>query len=241
MKRRILAVALVTLIPIIAFGRLVQAYNNKALIEKSKLVFVGKVKSIKHSGITTHLSYPTWEGVVFEWLIADVKVLEPVKGVRKGDIVQAALLSVDESKGPRPMINAPGMLEPKVGDAFLFCLAPSSITNVYAAVTAPFDDNLSIFHLNRNDWKPSSFREGLKDEHVALIWSLVDDTGKIIPLGAQKMRKTYAKEIQMAPSNILVYLQWEARTNASGWIANFPKGDRSTNADPKQIFRFSPP
>jgi len=230
----LLAVALMALIPIIAFGRLVQVYDNKTLIEKSKLVFVGKVKSIKRSGITTHLSYPTWGGVVFEWLIADVKVLEPVKGVQKGDIVQTALLSVDESKGPRPMINAPGILDPKMGDAFLFCLAPTSMTNVFAAVTAPFDDNLSIFHLDRNDWKPSSFREGLKDERVALIWSLVDDTGKIIPLGAQQMRKTYAKEIQIAPSNSIIYLQWEARTNASGWIANFPKGyGITTNADSK--------
>jgi hypothetical protein len=81
----------------------------------------------------------------------------------------------------------------------------------------------------------------MKDERVALIWSLVDDKGKIIQLGVQQMRKTYAKEIQMAPSNTLVYLQWEVRTNSSGWIANFPKGDRSTNADSKQIFRLSPP
>jgi hypothetical protein len=159
MKRRMLAVALMALIPIIAFGRFVQYYDNKTLIEKSKLVFVGKVKSTKRSGITTHLSYPTWEGVVFEWLIADVRVLESVKGVQKGDIVQTAFLSVDESKGPRPMINAPGMLEPKVGDAFLFCLAPSSMTNVFAAVTAPFDDNLSIFHLDRNDWNQAHIQK----------------------------------------------------------------------------------
>jgi hypothetical protein len=234
MKRWILTIALMALIPIIAFGRFVQFYDNKTLIEKSKLVFVGNIKSIKHSGIKTHLSYPTWDGVVFEWLITDVEVLEPIKGIQKGNNVQVALLSVDESKGPRPMINAPGMLDPQKDDTLLFCLNPTPITNIFAAVTAPFDDDLSIFHLDRKGWKPSSFREGLKDERVALIWSLVDDAGKIIPLGAQQMRKTYAKEIQIAPSNTLVYLQWEARTNASGWTANFPMGyDTKTNADGK--------
>jgi len=234
MKRWLLTIALTALIPIIAFGRFVQAYHNKTLIEKSKSVFVGKIKSVKRSGITTHLSYPTWDGVVFEWLIADVEVLEPIKGVQKGDTVQTALLSVDESKGPRPMINAPGMIDPKKNGIFLFCLNPTTTTNVFAAVTAPFDDNLSIFHLDRNDWNPRSYSEGMKDESVALIWSLVDDKGKIIPLGVQQMRKTYAKEIQTAPTNALVYLQWEARTNASGWTANFPKGyDTKTNAATK--------
>jgi hypothetical protein len=241
MKRRVLAVALMALIPIIALGRIVQYYDNKTLIEKSKFVFIGKIKSIKRSGITTHLSYPTWDGVVFEWLIADVEVLEPVKRVQKGDIVQTALLSVDESKGPRPMINAPGMLEPKKGNIFLFCLVPTSMTNILAAVTAPFDDDLSIFHLDRSKWNPKTYSEGIKNERVALIWSLVDNAGEIIPLGVQQMRGTYAKEIQTVPTNAIVYLQWETRTNASGWIANFPKGDRSTNAGPKQIFRLSPP
>ena len=155
--------------------------------------------------------------------------------------MQTALLSVDESKGPRPMINAPGMLDPKKNDIFLFCLNPTSITNILAAVTAPFDDDLSIFHLDRGKWNPKTYSEGIKNERVALIWSLVDNAGKIIPIGVQQMRRTYAKEIQTVPTNAIVYLQWETRTNASGWIANFPKGDRSTNADPKQIFRLSPP
>ena len=231
MKRWIPTIVFVALIPIIAFGRFVQYYDNKTLIEKSKLVFVGKIKSEKRSGITTHLSYPTWDGVVFEWLITDVEVLEPIKGVQKGATVQTALLSVDESKGPRPMINAPGMVDPKKDCIFLFCLNPTPITNVFAAVTAPFDDDLSIFHLDRKDWNPSSYSTGMKDERVTLIWSLVDDKGKIISLGVQQMCKTYAKEIQMVPTNALVYLQWEARTNASGWTANFPKDyDAKTNA-----------
>ena len=234
MKRWIPTIALVALIPIIAFGRFVQYYDNKTLIEKSKLVFVGKIKSVKHSGVTTHLSYPTWDGVVFEWLITDVEVLEPIKGVQKGDIVQTALLSVDESKGPSPEINAPGMVDPKKRGEFLFCLNPTTKTNVFAAVTAPFDDDLAIFHLDRNDWNPNNYSIGMKDERVALIWSLVDNAGKIIPLGVQRVRKTYAKEIQMNPTNSMVYLQWEAQTNASGWTANFPKDyDTKTNAATK--------
>lgn len=228
------ALALVVLIPIIAFGRLIEYYDNKTLIEKSKIVFIGKIKSVKHSGITTRLSYPTWDGVVFEWLASDVEVLEPIKGVQKGDAVQTVLLSVDESKGSEPRINAPGMVNPKKNDIFLFCLNPTPLTNVFAAVTAPFDDDLSIFRLDRKDWNPRSYSEGQTNERVALIWSLVDDTGKIIHSGVEQMRKAYAKEIQIAPSNTLVYLQWEARTNAAGWTANFPKSDGAiTNANPK--------
>jgi hypothetical protein len=113
-------IAFMALIPIIAFGRFVQAYNNKTLIEKSTFVFVGKIKSVKRSGITTHLSYPTWDGAVFEWLITDVEVIEPIKGIQKGATIQTALLSVDESKSPRPMINAPSMVDPKRGGIFYF-------------------------------------------------------------------------------------------------------------------------
>ncbi len=224
------------LMPIIAFGRLVQYYDDKTLIEKSTLVFVGKIKSVRHSGITTLLNYPTWDGLVFEWLYADVEVLEPIKEVQKGHIVHTVLLSVNESKSQEPMlrINAPGMLNPKRDEFFLFCLSPTTITNVFAAVTAPFDDDLSIFHLDRNDWNPNNYREGMKDERVALMWSLVDGKEKLIPLGAEQMREAYAKAIQVAPTNTLVYLQWEARTNANGWIANFPKGfETKKNANTK--------
>ncbi len=223
MKRWILPIILTVLIPLIAFGRFVEAYNNKPLIEKSQLVFVGKIKNIKRSGITTSLSYPSWENSVFEWLIADVEVIEPVKGVQTNSTIQVALLSVDETKGPRPMFNAPGMLEPKTNEMFLFCLSPSSMTNVFAAVTAPFDDDLSIFRLDRKKWDPKTYSEGFKDERLALIWSLVDDKGQIIQQSVQKMREIYVKEIKTLPTNSLVYLQWESRTNASGWVANFPK------------------
>jgi hypothetical protein len=233
MKRWTLLIGLTVLIPLVVFGRFVQAYNNKTLIQKSQLVFIGKIKSIKQSGIKTRLSYPSWEQTVFEWLIADVEVVEPVKGAPKGDVVQTALLSVDNTSSP-PMFDAPGMLKPEVGDMFLFCLSPTPLTNVFAAVTAPFDDDLSIFRLDRHEWDPSTYSEGMKDERVALIWSLVDDSGRIIPRGVQKLRKSYADEIRTKPTNDIVYLQWEARTNASGWIANFPKSQSDlTNTNGK--------
>lgn len=233
MKWRILAIFLTALMPIIALGRLVQFYDTRTLVAKSELVFVGEVKSVRHSGITTSLSYPTWDGVDFEWLIANVEVLEPVKGGYKGNFVQAALLSVRESDKSHFMVDQPGMLDPKTNDLYLFFLDPTPVTNVFAAVTAPFDDDEAIFRLDRSFWEDRGYQEGRKldplhEERRALIWSLVDETGNSLPLGAQQMRKTYAKEIKMAPSNDIIYLQWEAQTNSHAWIANFPKGYGST-------------
>ena len=54
----------------------------KTLMKDSQLVFVG-VKSLKPSGITTELTYPTWDNVVFEWLRVEVEVVEPIKGTKK--------------------------------------------------------------------------------------------------------------------------------------------------------------
>src|SRR5712671_4750786 len=141
MKRSMTVVVALGFLALTATGRFLDVRPVKTLVAGAKLVFVGRVKSVKPSGITTSLSYPTWEKVVFTWLRVDVEVLEPIKGTKKGGAVQVAMLSVDESKGPLPMINAPGMLEPKEGDTFLLFLAPTTTTNLFASLTAPYDDN----------------------------------------------------------------------------------------------------
>src|SRR6478736_1180273 len=119
-------------------ARAVQSLDIKSLMKDSQLVFVGQVKSVKPSGVTTELAYPTWEGVVFEWLKVEVEVIEPIKGTKKGELVSTLMLS---TRGQDSMVNAPGMVRPKVGQYHLLCLLPTNPTGAYASVTAPFDDN----------------------------------------------------------------------------------------------------
>jgi hypothetical protein len=127
------------------------------------------------------------------------------------------------------MINAPGMLEPKKGDAFLFFLVPTDRTNLFAAMTAPYDEDLTVFRLDRSFWAYRGYtvRQEQKDslfyERNSVVWSLVDDAQQILPSGAELMRNTYAKEISMAPSNRVIYLQWQTQTNQAGWRRDIPK------------------
>jgi hypothetical protein len=160
--------------------------------------------------------------VVFGWLAVDVEVLEPIKGAHRGDVVHTFMLFTD----PPLMINPPGTVEPKNGETFLLGLAPTTRTNVFAAVTAPFDDKESIFRLDRSDPRYSSYRKGAIrrrldgeilgepfKEQYSWVWHLVNDEGGILPRGAERMRKAFAKQIQMHTAPTVIYLQWETRTN----------------------------
>jgi hypothetical protein len=142
-----------------AQARFVRDLDMKTLMKESQLVFVGQVKSVKPSGMTTELTYPTWDEVVFEWLSVEMEVIEPVKRTRKGELVNTLMLS---TRGPGPMINPPGMVEPKVGQYHLLCLLPANSTGTYASVTAPFDDNQAIFLLDRKRWTGGAhyYKEG---------------------------------------------------------------------------------
>lgn len=237
MKRITLLACLITLAATAVLSRPVRVLSVSELVTGSKLAFVGRVKSVKPSGITTSLSYPTWEKVVFEWLLVDVEVIEPLKGTRRGEIVQVALLSVDENKGPSLMINAPGMIDPKQGMALLLFLSPTPRTNIFASLTAPYDDDQAIFRLDRNYWAYSPFRDGkeAKDspfyERHKIIWSLMKEGGEIDPNGADSFRKSYAKEIEVAPKNNMIYLEWEKLTNHAGWSQDVPKGWRPKTND----------
>jgi hypothetical protein len=235
MRRPTIYIAIIILTALAVSGRFLDVRGIRTLITQSKLAFVGRVRAVKPSGITTSLSYPTWEGVVFEWLQVDVEVLEPIKGTKKGDVVQTAMLSVDETKESPPMVNAPGMLEPIKGDKFLLFLAPTTRTNLFAALTAPYDDDQSIFRLDRSLGEYASYQEGKErpdspfyDRH-SLIWSLVDEGGQLIPAGAEQLRSRFATEIAATPSNRVVYLQWQTQTNAAGWMWDVPKAVSETN------------
>jgi hypothetical protein len=240
MRARILSIALIALIPIMSFGRGFRIIDPKTLIEDSKLVFVGKVQSIKPSGIATTFSYPTWEGVSFPWLSVNVEVLVPFKGVQKGDTVQVMMLSIlsGVNKEHRAMYSPPMVLEPDTGDIFFLCLASTPITNAFAAFTGPYDENLSVFPLHRShETGEDSLRDVGKrlflddDQRFAPIWQLVNPAGDILPEGVAKLRDTYAAEIKKDPANHTVYLEWQAHTNAYSWVSDEPKGIYPTNAN----------
>ena len=217
-----------------------QIIDPKDLIADSKLVFVGRVQSVTVSGIVTHLSYPTWEGVSFPWLVVEMEVVAPFKGVRKGDLVRVMMLSIAKSEKAQFMYCPPEVLEPDKGDIFFLCLDPTPITNAFAAPTGPYDENMSVLPLyRRNKMSTSSFRDDgkellLDDKRFALIWSLVNQAGEIIPDGVAKLRNTYAAEIKKAFTNDVVYLEWEACTNSHGWFSDVPKGFCPTNSDVKR-------
>jgi hypothetical protein len=237
MKTRVTLVVLLILVAFSAFARLFQIIDPKDLVKDSKLVFVGRVKSVTPSGISTPLTYPPWDGVKFEWLTVKLEVLEPFKGVRKGDAVNSVMLFVDASKGPQPMYSPPGMLGPKKGDIFFLCLATTPLTNVFAALTAPYDEYLSVFALYRTKAVEDPFLVGTQgflhsDKRFDLIWKLVNESGEIIPKKVEEFGNTYAKEIVSGPAKTVINLEWEKYTNPSGWSSDVPKGyGNSTNTN----------
>ncbi len=237
MKRLTILLVLGVLLPAVCLARAVRSPDMKTLMTRSELVFVGKVRSIKPSGITTELAYPTWRGVVFEWLQVEVEVIEPVKGTKKGATVRTLMLS---TRGPGPMINAPGMVHPKVGQHCLLCLLPTKAKGVYASLTAPFDDDQAVFLLNRKPWasgtyykdgRPVAFRK--QNERNRVLWSLVDDDGKIAPGAAEDLRGKYKAEIATpAPKDAVVHLKWKRQTSENGWQWNVPdEGDEEAETE----------
>ena len=178
---------------------------------------------MKPSGITTRLSYAPWVGVTFKWLVADVEVMEPLKGVRRGEIVQTAILSYDAAIEDPPLA-----LAPDTSDVFLFCLGATPLTNLFAAITAPNDESLSVLALHRSQRRQDDHRDLIQnvlrsDNRFALIWKLVDETGQVLPAGAVHLREYYAAEINQAPSSRLIYLEWETAVSQVGWQSGVPK------------------
>ncbi len=228
---------LILFLPFEVHARFVRVLDMKTLMNDSQLVFVGQVKSVNPSGITTELTYPTWKGVVFEWLNVEVEVVEPVKGTKKGEVVRTLMLS---TRGRGPMSDAPGMVEPKVGQFHLLCLLPTSLMEGFASITAPFDDDQSIFLLDRKLWTHAhNYKDGREvafheqSEKNRVLWNLVDDKGEINRDGAEYLRKTYKTEIATPPpEEAVIHLKWKRETSASGWQWNVP--DESSDSPGKK-------
>lgn len=229
---------LIAFSPMQAHARFVRVLDLKTLIKDSQLVFVGQVKSVKPSGITTELTYPTWDNVVFEWLRVEVAVIEPVKGTKKGELVSTLMLS---TRGPGPEADAPGMVKPEVGQYHLLYLLPANSRGEYASVTAPFDDDQAIFLLDRKRWTVNAhyYKEGKEvafheqNEKSRALWDLVNDKNEIKQEGAEYLRKKYAAEIATPLSKgSVIYLKWKKQTSAAGWQSNVP--DVGSEADGKK-------
>jgi hypothetical protein len=197
----VLVVSAIALIPFMAFGRTFQIVDPGRVIESSRLVFVGEVKSVKASGISAPIHYVTWDQLSFPWLSVEVEVLEPFKGVEKGDIVRVMMLSIDRSGVVHgPILSPPVVLEPNLGDVFFLCLGRTPITNTFAALSGPYNEFLSVLPLHRRN-KSSSLsdntaRNRLKDERFQHIWHLVDAKGDLIPDSVAKLRNAYAEDIR---------------------------------------------
>jgi hypothetical protein len=234
MKSLIVRFLLIVVPALTCEARAVRSLEMKALVEGSALVFVGTIKSVKRLGITTELTYPTWNDVVFEWLKVEVEVVEPIKGTSKGAVVRTLMLS---TRGNGPMVNPPGMVKPKVGEHHLHCLLPTTFEGVYASITAPFDDDQGILLLDRRSWTEGGpyYNDGnevpfpLQNDRNAVLWNLVDHEGRINPIGAEEVRKKYKMEIaKLVPKEAVIHLKWKKEESDGGWQWNVPDDGKAT-------------
>jgi hypothetical protein len=230
MKAAAFLAAVVILAAHPADGRLFQIVPPAELVAKSKLVFLGSVKSVRPSGITTKLSYVAWHGATFHWMIADVQVIEGFKGTQKGRAVQVAMLSTDQD-----LINPPFMLRAEKGDVFFFCVLPTPATNLFAALTAPNNESLSVIALYRakHSAEPQSSAEAIKDfndnllradKRFSPIFDLTDSRGRVVAKSADRLRGAFAAELATRGATNVMHLEWETAISLGGWQSDVPKG-----------------
>jgi len=161
-----------------------------------------------------------------------MEVVEPIKGVKKGDVVWTAMLSAHRNINQLSigMANQPGMVDPDKGRIYLLFLLPTTQTNLYASFTAPYDDDQAIFRLDKIDRlyqfpPPPTYSENHPFyERTMLFKTLVNDTGQISAEGVAQMRDKYWRRIKMSPSRKKIPLQWVKATNPAGWSTDVPKG-----------------
>jgi hypothetical protein len=214
-----------------AQGRLFQIVPPSELIAKSKLVFVGRVTAVLPSGISTTLSYVPWEGVTFHWLAAKVDVMEPFKGTRKGEAIRVAMLTSDQE-----VINHPFVLDAEKGDLFLFCLLPTPVTNLFAALTVPYNEALSVIALHRSrpytqgvvssvgERREFSDRLLRDDKRFSPIFDLADQEAHVVAANAERLRSAFAAELAAKGSREVMPLQWQIAVSIGGWRSDIPKG-----------------
>jgi hypothetical protein len=207
-----------------SFARAVRAFDLPELMAGSEIAIIGKVSSVEPSGLTTQLTYPTWTGVTFEWLKVEVSVVESLKGAAKGGSIRILMLSAPAGG---PVFNPPGMLDVKNGQHFLMFLLPTTKKGVYAAMSAPWDDDQAIFLLNRKEGVISQTSVAM----IELIPTLVDDDGRILADGVANLRAKYRDQLAAKPpEDAVIHLKWKTKTSDKGWEWDVPdnRSDRKT-------------
>ena len=207
-------------------ARGVRSFAMPQLMSGSTIAIIGKIDSVKPSGLKTKLTYPTWQGITFEWLKVEVRVVESLKGTKKGKKIRVLMLS---APGGGPAFNPPGMLNVKEGDHLLMFLLPTTKEDIYAAMSAPWDEDQALFILDRKDGV-----ENLTSiEMIKLIPTLVDAQGRILPDGIDKLRDKYEKQLAEKPAKTeVIHLKWKTMTSDEGWQWDVPDDAKEGQADP---------
>ena len=121
------------------------------------------------------------------------------------------------------------MLSPVKGQKYVMFLAPSSKTNVYVSILAPYDEKNAIFILDRKareyDFPGMVNHEYMKLslEKKALVWALVDNDGQLSRTGPETIASRYKSQIQHKNPDFTIPLEWKVRTNALGWMNDVPR------------------
>jgi hypothetical protein len=177
-------------------------------------------------GVETTLSYPTVRGVTFHWLRVTCKVGTVLKGDFRQDSIDVAMLAV---KSGEVHFNPPLMLSPARGQKYVMFLAPSSKTNVFVSIHAPYQEENPIFILDRKA-REYDFSGVVNDEYKKkcieqkeFVWSLVGDDGEFSKAGPKEVVRRYKRQIEQQSRDFTIALEWKVRTNATGWSVDVPR------------------
>lgn len=224
-----LLVGFVQLVP----ARPVRDLTVAQLFEMAPLAVTGEVISITPLGVETTLSYPTLHDVTFHWLRVTCNVEAVIKGEFRRDSIDVAMLAMKSGEG---LFNPPLMLSPSKGQKYVMFLAPSSKTNVYASILAPYDEENAIFILDRKarvyDFSGVVSKDYMKQciEKKEFVWSLVDQDGQLSKTGPKEVADRYKSQIEKKSRDFTIALEWKVQTNAAGWSIDVPKD----TPEPKQ-------
>ena len=145
-------------------------------------------------------------------------MVESLKGMKKGKKIRVFMLS---APGGGPAFNPPGMLDVKEGNHLLMFLLPTTKEDIYAAMSAPWDDDQAIFILDRKDGVDNL----TSGEMIKLIPTLVDAQGRVLPGGIDKLRDKYEKQLAVKPAKTaVIHLKWKTMTTDEGWQWDVPDG-----------------
>ncbi len=216
-------------------ARATQAAPVPMLCKLAHVVVVGQVEEVKPLGIETTLSYPTVDKILFHWLSVKIRIHGRLKGELKGDHIEVAMLAMKNADSSG-MFNGPLMIDPKPGNKYVLFLAQSEKDGVYASIFAPYDEEHSIFILDRNSSDYSmegvstapeakNYRES-HQEIRDMIWTLIDPKGEFLGTGVEEFRKKYVQELQVVGKNYKIPLEWKKHTNEQGWSIDIPKTDK---------------